>query len=61
MTWAGFRAAPYTLAAPALTSPRAYAWPSPRLAPVTRATDPAIFMGVLLALSRDLAEGPVTI
>ena len=31
------------------TSPRAYTWPSPRLAPVTRATDPAICMGVLLA------------
>src|ERR1700751_1729730 len=48
VTPAGSRAAPYTLAAPRLTSSRAYARPSPRLAPVTRATDPSIFMALLL-------------
>ena len=37
---AGSRAAPYTLAGPRLTSSRANTRPSPRLAPVTRATDP---------------------
>jgi len=31
------------------------------LAPVTRATDPSIFIGVLLAGARDLAERPVII
>src|SRR5215469_16822991 len=44
VTATGSRAAPYTLAAPRLTSSRANARPSPRLAPVTRATDPAICM-----------------
>src|SRR3984957_9936358 len=41
VTAAGSRAAPYTFAAPRLTSSRAYTRPSPRFAPVTKATDPA--------------------
>src|SRR5262245_42098412 len=48
-TWPGWRAAPNTLAAPRPTSSRAYARPSPRFAPVTKATDPAIRMASLPA------------
>src|ERR1700683_3349328 len=44
VTAAGSRAAPYTLAAPRLTSSAANTRPRPRPAPVTRATDPAIFI-----------------
>src|SRR6516164_8568213 len=55
VTWAGRRAAPKTLVAPRLTSSRAYARPSPRLAPVTRATDPPISMaGQYLMIARRL-------